>query len=60
MTLEPTTTMEFTRYLRRFEVEALIPLVIGCAVSLALSVLWLVVVMRYLQSKNDRSTGCTH
>ena len=49
--------MEFAQYLHYFEVEALTPLLIGGAVSLALSALWLVVVMRCLQSRKSYSDG---
>jgi len=51
MEVEPMATMEFAQYLRCFEVEALVLLIVGCAVSLALSALWLMVVMRYLRSR---------
>jgi hypothetical protein len=56
MTLEPAAAREFAQYLRYFEVEALVPVMISLAVSLAASGLWLAVVMWYLRPGPRNST----
>ncbi len=57
MALEPAVTEQFAQYLHHFEVEAAAPLVIGIAVSLAVSGLWLTLVMCYVRYRTKDSTG---
>ncbi|MBM4027127.1 MAG: hypothetical protein FJ280_17235 [Planctomycetes bacterium] len=57
MAIEPTVTMEFGRYLHAFLVEAPALVAVGCTLSLIITSLWFVVVMRCLGSGQEGSGG---
>jgi hypothetical protein len=60
MTPDPSPIIDAARFVRYFEAEALVPVIVASVVSIGLSAIWLAAVMSYLRLGNTDRADSAH